>query len=262
MVSLNSRSLTEDSLANLFRELPWRCIVLLEDIDSAGITAKRSEEPKADDTKPGDASGPSSGSGETNTSPKGITLSGFLNIIDGVASSEGRILVMTTNHIEKLDPAILRPGRVDSTIRFGYADAEMIRGIYKAIFCNQEASKLSESKETKTVANGNLSHANGHARSFSAQMVKPEKASPSPASNSTTQASFHYRHHSKTDEEIEAMADEFAERMPSGEFTPAELQGYLLKHKNSPEKALEGVEDFAKAIREEKELRKKGTPSS
>ncbi|KAJ7074233.1 hypothetical protein C8F01DRAFT_1272763 [Mycena amicta] len=42
-----------------------------------------------------------------------ITFSGFLNALDGVASGEERIVFMTTNHVEKLDPALIRPGRVD-----------------------------------------------------------------------------------------------------------------------------------------------------
>uniref|UniRef100_A0AAV2K109 ATPase AAA-type core domain-containing protein n=1 Tax=Knipowitschia caucasica TaxID=637954 RepID=A0AAV2K109_KNICA len=42
-----------------------------------------------------------------------LTFSGLLNSLDGVASSEARILFMTTNYIERLDPALVRPGRVD-----------------------------------------------------------------------------------------------------------------------------------------------------
>lgn len=42
-----------------------------------------------------------------------VTFSGFLNALDGVASGEERIIFMTTNHVEKLDPALIRPGRVD-----------------------------------------------------------------------------------------------------------------------------------------------------
>jgi chaperone BCS1 len=42
-----------------------------------------------------------------------VTFSGLLNAIDGIASQEGLILCMTTNHPEKLDPALIRPGRVD-----------------------------------------------------------------------------------------------------------------------------------------------------
>ncbi|XP_030450178.1 AAA-ATPase At3g50940-like [Syzygium oleosum] len=51
-----------------------------------------------------------------------VTLSGFLNFIDGLWSSCGdaRIIVFTTNHKEKLDPALLRPGRMDMHIHMSY----------------------------------------------------------------------------------------------------------------------------------------------
>ena len=42
-----------------------------------------------------------------------VTFSGLLNALDGVASSEERIIFMTTNHVELLDKALIRPGRVD-----------------------------------------------------------------------------------------------------------------------------------------------------
>lgn len=42
-----------------------------------------------------------------------MTFSGFLNALDGVASGEERIIFMTTNHLERLDHALIRPGRVD-----------------------------------------------------------------------------------------------------------------------------------------------------
>lgn len=42
-----------------------------------------------------------------------VTFSGFLNALDGVASGEERIIFMTTNHLSALDPALIRPGRVD-----------------------------------------------------------------------------------------------------------------------------------------------------
>ncbi|KAH6810187.1 cytochrome BC1 synthesi [Perilla frutescens var. frutescens] len=51
-----------------------------------------------------------------------VTLSGLLNFVDGLWSSCGdeRIIVFTTNHIEKLDPALLRPGRMDVHINMSY----------------------------------------------------------------------------------------------------------------------------------------------
>ncbi|XP_020217140.1 AAA-ATPase At3g50940 [Cajanus cajan] len=54
--------------------------------------------------------------------PPQVTLSGFLNFIDGLWSSCGdeRIIVFTTNHKDKLDPALLRPGRMDVHIDMTY----------------------------------------------------------------------------------------------------------------------------------------------
>lgn len=51
-----------------------------------------------------------------------VTLSGFLNFIDGLWSSCGdeRIIVFTTNHKDKLDPALLRPGRMDVHVHMSY----------------------------------------------------------------------------------------------------------------------------------------------
>lgn len=57
---------------------------------------------------------------------KQLTLSGLLNFIDGLWSTCGdeRIVVFTTNHKEKLDPALLRPGRMDMHIHMGYCAPE------------------------------------------------------------------------------------------------------------------------------------------
>ena len=49
----------------------------------------------------------------TTTDQTGVTLSGLLNALDGVSSREGRVLFLTTNHPERLDAALVRPGRVD-----------------------------------------------------------------------------------------------------------------------------------------------------
>jgi len=49
-----------------------------------------------------------------------LNLSGILNALDGVVDSPNRILIMTTNHPEKLDPALIRPGRVDKKFLLTY----------------------------------------------------------------------------------------------------------------------------------------------
>merc|ERR1712164_114900 len=49
-----------------------------------------------------------------------LDLSGLLNVLDGVVDCPNRILIMTTNHPEKLDPALIRPGRIDKKLHLGY----------------------------------------------------------------------------------------------------------------------------------------------
>lgn len=51
-----------------------------------------------------------------------LTLSGILNVIDGVVDCPDRILIMTTNHPEKLDPALIRPGRVTMAFNMSYVE--------------------------------------------------------------------------------------------------------------------------------------------
>ncbi|KAK1711277.1 uncharacterized protein BDZ83DRAFT_590856, partial [Colletotrichum acutatum] len=47
---------------------------------------------------------------------------------------EGRILIMTTNHREHLDDALIRPGRVDKKVEFQLADADVIRRLFCTVF--------------------------------------------------------------------------------------------------------------------------------
>ncbi|ONK74810.1 uncharacterized protein A4U43_C03F10370 [Asparagus officinalis] len=62
-----------------------------------------------------------------------VTLSGLLNFIDGLWSSCGgeRIIVFTTNHIEKLDPALIRRGRMDMHIELAYCSFEGFKVLAK-----------------------------------------------------------------------------------------------------------------------------------
>lgn len=244
VISLNSRTLSEEGLSVLFADLPQKCIVLLEDIDTAGITHTRSKNTqstisqagednddkdddcnsskdtdKNDDDKNKDKSEPEGPTGK-------ISLSALLNTIDGIASSEGRILVMTTNHVENLDPALLRPGRVDMTITFGHATTQTIKDLFRAIYTEMDTDgPASRAKQAK---NGN-------------------KTSSPPPSPKTTPKSHRILHHTCSPEEIISLSDSFASVVPAGKFTPAQIQGYLLKHKDTPREAVEGAAAWVKA---------------
>jgi chaperone BCS1 len=64
------------------------------------------------------------------TEQTGVTLSGLLNALDGVSSREGRVLFLTTNHPDRLDPALIRPGRVDRKLELGHATGDQARRLF------------------------------------------------------------------------------------------------------------------------------------
>ncbi|KAH7305396.1 P-loop containing nucleoside triphosphate hydrolase protein [Rhexocercosporidium sp. MPI-PUGE-AT-0058] len=87
---LNFSSQDDSSLGKLFTELPKHCVVL------HGTVKTGQEE---------------TGSLIMGKSQGRVSLSALLNVLDGVGSQEGRVLIMTTNHAERLDAALIRPGR-------------------------------------------------------------------------------------------------------------------------------------------------------
>jgi len=68
-----------------------------------------------------------------------VTFSGFLNALDGVASGEERIIFLTTNHLDRLDPALIRPGRVDLATLIDDAVPEQARTLFTNFYRNGPA---------------------------------------------------------------------------------------------------------------------------
>lgn len=101
MVNLSERGMTDDRLTYLLTKIPRRTLVLLEDADAAFANRRKQ-----------DADGY-----QGNT----VTFSGLLNALDGIVSAEERLMFLTTNHIDRLDDALVRPGRVDMIVRIGEA---------------------------------------------------------------------------------------------------------------------------------------------
>ncbi|KAJ5473995.1 ATPaseAAA-typecore [Penicillium sp. IBT 31633x] len=140
-VSLNSRKLDEDSLIKLFQSLPKRCIMLLEDVDSAGISQECNWRMKY----PSDTGRAEDLLQANERDGAGISLSALLNCLDGVAAQEGRILIMTTNHLEKLDTALIRPGRVDKRYHFDFVNTMSVKQLFRAFF--DEGSSITTERE-------------------------------------------------------------------------------------------------------------------
>jgi chaperone BCS1 len=123
VLSLSSTEISNSFLGDLFNSLPEHCIVLLEDIDASGFTKTRTKksDPGSDDEASCDAYGKAS-------------LDGLLNVIDGVDSPHGRVLIMTTNHKDHLDSALIRPGRIDLQIEFTRATKEEVEKLFTHVY--------------------------------------------------------------------------------------------------------------------------------
>jgi hypothetical protein len=75
--------------------------------------------------------------------PDQITLSNVLNLLDGVFEINGPIIILSTNHPEKLDPALIRPGRVDLCLTFSKMRREDIYSFATKFY------KLCDNKKTR-----------------------------------------------------------------------------------------------------------------
>ncbi len=82
------------------------------------------------------------------TDEEPITLDDILNVFDGIRETPGRILIISSNHYEKLDPALIRPGRIDVTLELTNASHNTISELYKHLFNKEiDAEKLANIKE-------------------------------------------------------------------------------------------------------------------
>ena len=303
-ISLVEPSLTEEDLGLMFTSLPRRCVVLLEDIDSAGLI-KRQEQNTAD-VKPEEQdaaakigaeitkalSTAQKNNNKGNKENQGISLSGLLNAIDGVASHEGRVLVMTSNFPDKLDDALIRPGRIDMRIDFTRATRSQTVELFTRMYSpDTPLTKATVTAEPTQLAPAptTLKHSglaqrtssvvafalnNGTPRDMTAAIPTPPatpldstpsstSTSISSASTNTTITAAPAARKSITSQasllsasELLTIANDFADKLPEDTFTPAEIQGFLLTRKKEPLRALEEVEAWKVATLEAKKAKK------
>ncbi|GAV27593.1 hypothetical protein PMKS-001061 [Pichia membranifaciens] len=121
IMNVGEPNLTDDRLAYLMNNIPEHTILLLEDIDAAFNNRAQSNEKGY---------------------VSGVTFSGLLNALDGVASAEEVITFMTTNHPDKLDPALLRPGRIDFKVLINNASDYQVEQMFMRFYDDQEKANL------------------------------------------------------------------------------------------------------------------------
>ncbi|KAI5665597.1 hypothetical protein M9H77_15450 [Catharanthus roseus] len=121
-------------LRSLLINTDKRSIIVIEDIDcSLDITGKRGNNKKDDDKKDGIVEKITKKKPKKKGKESKVTLSGLLNVLDGLWSScaTERLVIVTTNHIEKLDPALIRRGRMDKHIELSYCCFEAFKVMVK-----------------------------------------------------------------------------------------------------------------------------------
>jgi len=129
MVNLSEMGVTDDKLAMLLTKVPRRSILLLEDADAAFVNRRQR--------------GADGYNGAT------VTFSGLLNALDGVAAGEERIAFLTTNHVDRLDSALIRPGRVDMMVRIGEASRYQASRMWERFYGDVDPDKTGQSRFLK-----------------------------------------------------------------------------------------------------------------
>jgi chaperone BCS1 len=160
---------TDRSLMNAVNQVPGNSVLLFEDIDCAKGGKARADAGNAMPTQ----------AGRENAASNGVTLSGLLNVLDGFYAPANVLFVMTTNHIEVLDEALLRPGRIDYRLYLGKATPQQKLDLYRRFF--PKASELESlafvelSREAETMA-----ELQGLLLRLEQQFLNPQLPSPAP----------------------------------------------------------------------------------
>jgi mitochondrial chaperone BCS1 len=128
---INFGDFNDRSLMSAINQVPANSVLLFEDIDCM----RGSQSRKGPD--PGDGkNGTATLSTKENASTHGVTLSGLLNVLDGFHAPSAVLFIMTTNKVERLDPALLRAGRVDYKLFLGKASDLQKVELYRRFFAN------------------------------------------------------------------------------------------------------------------------------
>lgn len=208
-----------------------------------------------------------------------LTLSGLLNALDGPTATVGRLLFMTTNARDRLDPALLRSGRIDYELRFGESDADQIRRLFMRFYTDTGSGRRQTASHLRQSLRGNDLDDELDADAVSPLQTPAEVAGagPKPATASSSDAPTaaggtagdvaHGKavaaaeaaapgdagaaaktspNAGKNKKDLEALAADFAERVinSSARVTTADIQRHLMHHKRNPERALKELQPF------------------
>lgn len=145
IINLGSPGMSDNTFMDLLSNIPKNTIVLFEDVDCI-VNGRKVES-------------------------KDVTFSGFLNALDGLNSSHGQLVFMTTNHKESLDAALVRPGRCDVQEEFNdavdYQKMQMFERFFPGSnFALSFANRVSDSVSMATLQQHLMTYRNDPQEAF------------------------------------------------------------------------------------------------
>jgi AAA+ superfamily predicted ATPase len=168
-----------------------------------------------------------------------ITFSGILNGLDGISTSEHQIVFITTNHIEYLDPALIRPGRVDYIMRFDYATKEQIIDIFKVY----ATTGISDTP----IIEAALHEDQAQAQQVQAQHIAQQQAQAQHIAQEQAQQAQQVQQAQHIDaSDIDAEAKRFYNEIKTLDIkiTTSLLQQYLLKYINNTAAIIKNIDEL------------------
>nr|XP_019011788.1 uncharacterized protein I206_03894 [Kwoniella pini CBS 10737]OCF50569.1 hypothetical protein I206_03894 [Kwoniella pini CBS 10737] len=206
VISLGAKGLDDEKLNTLLQNCPDKCLLLMEDITTDAENLE-TDQPKINGTSSNKRR--KSTADETSWQSSSITLSGLLNAIDGVGSSEGRLLFCTTNWKDHIDKALSRSGRCDVWMEFKRANKQQAQELFVYFYSALHDTNL----------NGKVQDA-----------------------DSKIDNDFNCT--GKHTQDVQLLAEKFASKIPHHQVSVSALQGYLMRYKRNPFGAVENVEEW------------------
>ncbi|WWC89949.1 uncharacterized protein L201_004878 [Kwoniella dendrophila CBS 6074] len=276
------RGMDDAKLAKLFRVCPAKSVILIEDIDcifprgrGQNTTALEFEDELIkghhDDADQIDCQVQSPnasivGGGKHDLAPSTVTMSGLLNAIDGVSSQEGCILVATTNHSERLDPALSRAGRFDIEIEFTFATPSQARDLYLHFYPLEEFRSTSKAHESIISSAGGSDDLNEKERISSMRAIsntspiflKDQSELEELADKFVNSIFSDEAEVPDEDNQLEYLKDTQTSRVAQPKFSMASLQSFLLRYKEDPVSACnpKNLEEWLKCETSQKSMHK------
>ena len=126
---------SDSELMDLFKKINYKeTILVIEDIDATLSLVKSRDLRESREPLESIVESDEKSKEKQASKKEQLTLAGLLNALDGVLSCHGRILIMTTNHPEVLDSALIRPGRIDGKYLFDNCNRKQVAELYEMFF--------------------------------------------------------------------------------------------------------------------------------